>query len=348
MPHLTAAQVHVDAPLTDISVAFLQAADNYLAARVFPVVPVAKQSDVIFRHSPGDLLRDEAEIRAPGAESAGSAVSIDHTLQYYCANYSLHEDVADQIAANADHPLAPKKDAAENVTQKLITKSEVVWATNFFRSGVWTTDWTGAVGGTPGTAAPLWWGNANANPCLDIDVAIQTIQGLTGYLANTVVLSPDVFYVCKNHPNVIDRIKYTIPWAQFTGAHATAEMLAALWGVKRVLVAWAVRNTSGEGVATAISNLFTNGVFVCYAADAPGIRKPSAGYTFAWNGYIGSTGGYQGGSPSGGGVGPAVPYIRMKQYRMEHLDSDRVEGDMPIDHRQVSADLGLFIDHVLS
>lgn len=342
MPRLTGRDVHVDALLTTTSIAYLQEQTNYLAAKVFPVVPVAKQSDRYFVYDIGDLLRDEAELRAPGTESAGSAVSIDNTPTYFCKDWAIHEDVPDQIAANADSPLSPKKDAAENVAQKLVTKSEVIWASTFFKSSVWTTDLTATSVGTSGTSVPLQWGSASADPTLDIEYLLQQIQSKTGFHGNTVVLAPDVWRIVKNHPKIIDRIKYTIPFAQYQGAHATEEILAALWGVKRVMVAWAVRNTAKEKATNAISNLFTNGVLVCYAADNPGIRKPSAGYTFAWNGYIGSTGGYQGG-PAGG-----TPYMRMKQFRMEWLESDRVEGDMPIDHKLVAADLGAFIDDVLT
>lgn len=342
MPRLTGRDVHVDAPLTAISIAFLQAQTNYLAAKVFPVVPVAKQSDRYFVYSIGDLLRDEAELRAPGSESAGTAVSIDNTPTYFCNDYAIHEDVPDPIAANADSPLSPKRDAAENVAQKLMTKSEVIWASTFFKASVWTTDLTATSVGTSGTSVPLQWGSSSADPTLDIEYLLQQIQSKTGFQGNTCVLAPDVYRIVKNHPKIIDRIKYTIPWALSNGAAATTDILAALWGLKRVFVAWAVKNTAKEGQTAAISNIFTNGVFVCYAADNPGIRKPSAGYTFAWNGYIGSTGGYQGG-PAGG-----TPYLRMKQFRMEWLESDRVEGDMPIDHKLISVDLGAFIDDVLT
>ncbi len=41
----TQTDVHVNQPLTNISVAFMQSDAGFVARKVFPVVPVAKQSD---------------------------------------------------------------------------------------------------------------------------------------------------------------------------------------------------------------------------------------------------------------------------------------------------------------
>jgi len=41
----TSSGVHVDAVLTNISVAYIQNAMNFIAGRIFPTVPVTKQSD---------------------------------------------------------------------------------------------------------------------------------------------------------------------------------------------------------------------------------------------------------------------------------------------------------------
>ena len=75
----TNSAVHVDAALTNISVAFLQNANNFVAGRVFPNVAVSKQSDRYFVFDRGDFNRDEAEVRAPGTESAGGGYNLDNT-----------------------------------------------------------------------------------------------------------------------------------------------------------------------------------------------------------------------------------------------------------------------------
>ena len=75
MPQPTASSVHVNAPLTSISIAFLQDQSGFVARKVFPAVPVNKQSDRYYIYDRGDFNRDEMKERAPATESAGSAAA---------------------------------------------------------------------------------------------------------------------------------------------------------------------------------------------------------------------------------------------------------------------------------
>ncbi len=105
MTQPTNSAVHVDAALTNISVAFLQNANHFAAGRVFPNVPVSKQSDRYFVFDRGDFNRDEAEVRAPGTESAGGGYELDNTPTYFANVYAFHHDVPDQFARTLTPPL---------------------------------------------------------------------------------------------------------------------------------------------------------------------------------------------------------------------------------------------------
>ncbi|NBR70500.1 MAG: hypothetical protein EBT75_00125 [Proteobacteria bacterium] len=76
MPQPTSSQVHVDAILTNISVAYMQQQANFIASRVFPIVPVSKQSDKFFTYTKNDWFRDEAQRRADATESAGGGYGL--------------------------------------------------------------------------------------------------------------------------------------------------------------------------------------------------------------------------------------------------------------------------------
>ena len=43
-----ASDVHIDSPLTNISIAYMQDQKEYIADKIFPVVPVDKQGDKYF------------------------------------------------------------------------------------------------------------------------------------------------------------------------------------------------------------------------------------------------------------------------------------------------------------
>jgi hypothetical protein len=115
MPQPTKSDVHVNVPLTNISIAFLQNQDDFIATKVFPNVPVKKQSDRYFVYPKGQWFRSDAQTRGLSQESAGSGYEIDNTPNYYCDVKALHKDIDDQVRANEDTPLSSDRDGTEFV-----------------------------------------------------------------------------------------------------------------------------------------------------------------------------------------------------------------------------------------
>src|SRR3972149_8463155 len=151
-PH--SGQVHIDRPHTNISVAYIQSQSNFIASRVFPVVPVDKKSDTYFTYTKNDWFRDEAQRRAPATESAGSGYGLS-TAAYNCDVWAFHKDVDDQTRANSDSPLNPDRDATQFVTSRMLLRQEKQWAADFFVTGVW---------GTSTTPANLWSNYSTSDP----------------------------------------------------------------------------------------------------------------------------------------------------------------------------------------
>ena len=141
MAQPTANDVHIDAILTNISVAYIQDQNAFVASKVFPTIPVEKQSDKYFVYTKGDWFRDEAQLRAPATESAGSGYNLT-TATYNTQVYAFHKDVDDQVRANADNPLNPDRDATAFITQRMLLRQEIQWASEFFTTGIWATDST--------------------------------------------------------------------------------------------------------------------------------------------------------------------------------------------------------------
>lgn len=319
MPQPTLSQVHIDAPLTNLSVAYMQKQENFIADKVFPIVPVDKKSNKFFVYRKNDWFRDEAQRRADGTESAGSGYNLD-TDSYSADVWAFHKDVGDQVLANADAPLTPLREASEFVTHRLLLRRELQFVSDYFTTGVWGTDETG-VASSPSSGEFLQWSNSSATPIDDIESAKSSILGTTGFEANTLVLGYEVFKALKNHSSIVDRYKYTQ-----AGAYVTEDLLAKVFGVDRVLVAKSVKATNNEGAAGAYSFAFGKAALLCHVAPNPGLLTPSAGYTFAWTGVsegLGST-------------------LGVSQFRMEHLKATRVEGQVAFDNKVVGSDLGYF------
>lgn len=336
MPQPSVNDVHIDAILTNISVAYIQNTANFIADQVFPTVPVDKKSNLYFKYTKDDWFRDEAQRRADSTASAGSGYGLS-TDTYSADVYAFHKDIGDQTRANSDNPLNPDMEATQFVTQRLLLRREVQWASDYFAPGVWTGGDVAGNASPNGTTTTAFWDDYIAaptsytsNPIEQVDYAKAQVLSTTGYEPNTFVLGYKVFQALKNHPLLVDRYKYTQ-----AGAIITTDLLAALFGVDRVLVAKAVVNTGAEGAnSNAADYGFTTGnsALLCYTAPNPGLLTPSAGYTFMWTGIS-------------GGLGTTVGVSR---FRMEELKSDRVEGEIAFDNKVVAADLGYFWDAILT
>ena len=325
MPNPTSGDVHVNAPLTNISVAYIQDASRFVASRVFPVVPVNRQSDRYYTYDRGDFNRDEMKRRAPGTESVGGGYDLDAAETYYCDVWAYHKDVPDQVRGNQDAPIESDRDATLFVTQKGLIRREKAFAEGFFTSGVWGTD-MGGVSATPTSGEFLQWNDANADPVGDIRAAKRDIAEGTGFEANVMVLGRPVYDALVDHPDIIDRVKY----GQTPGKAATVtrDALAALFEVDEVLVMNAVENAATEGQAESTAFIGGKKALLCHRAEVPGLLTPSAGYTFAWKGLDGA--GEEG--------------ARIKRFRMEHLAAERIEIEMAFDLKLIGADLGTFFD----
>lgn len=305
--------VHVDSALTNISIGFLQSADNFVADKVFPTVPVQYQSDKYYVFARDDFFRDDMKKRAPATESAGGGY--DLTTDSYSADvWSYHKDVDDQTRANADPAVDPDTSATEFVTQKALIRREREWASKFFTTSVWGTDKVGATDFTR-------WDDPASDPETDVQDGVETILQNTGFMPNTFVVSFAVHQALKRHPLIKDRFKYT------TSESITEAMLARFFEVDRYFVAKGVYVSSNEDAASD-TYAFTLGsnALLCYAAPSPQLMMPSAGYNFVWSGLTGLN-----------NLG-----VRISRIPVDLRRSVRVEIDTAFALKKVSADLGYF------
>lgn len=314
----TAGDVHVNTPLTNISIAYLQDANNFVATRVFPNIPVTKQSDRYYTYDRGEFNRDEMRKRAPGTESAGGDYNIDNTPTYFADVYAFHRDVPDQIRANADAVLNLDREATEYVTHKALIKREKIWADRYFKSGVWTTD------------KAVNWAGTSDDPIVQIREGRRTVLQSTGFEPNTLVLGKAVYDTLADHPDIIERVNA----GQTPGNPAMGTMMAMmmLFELERIFVMRAIENTAVEGATASHSFIGGSHALLCYSAPSPGIMTPSAGYTFSWTGFLGA-----------GSEGN-----RIKRFRREAKEADRVEIQMAFDQKLVAADLGYFFPDAIT
>lgn len=329
----TPSDVHVNTPLTRMSVAFLQRAEHFIASRVFPNIPSMKQSDRYYTYDRGYFNRNEAKVRAPATESEGSGYTVDNTPSFFCDPIAFHKDIDAQLRANADAALNLDREAMELVMHKLLIRREVDFASNFFAGGVWTNDYDG-VASSPGANQTIQWSDTTSgDPIGDIRAAKTTVLESTGYEPNTLVLGQHVVDSLVDHPDIVDRIKYSGGVGNGNPARASLTTLAQLFDIERILVSKAIQNTAAEKATNAHSFILGKKALLCYVPPSPGLMTPAAGYTFSWQGYLGTTNEFG---------------VAISRFPMRHLKAERVEGEMAYDMKLVSADLGYFWDSIVA
>lgn len=322
----TRQQIHIDRPLTNLSLAYTQTADKFIADKIFPVIPVKKQSDTYFVYKREDFFRDEARERAKGTESAGGSYDVELAPPYFARKHAFHIDVFEEDRVNADDPLQPNRDATEIVTHKLLLRRENLWAKKYFGAGIWGTDYTG-VDATPGAGEFLKFSNPASDPINTLINASTEMARTTGHKPNTLVLSPSVYNALRNHPDMIDRIKYTQKGV------VSHEMMASLLEVENIYVPWAIQNSAGVGKDAQMDFILEDAMLLLYVEKNPGLKKASAGYTFAWTGLMGAN-----------AIGGRVVRIPMPWLG---LDTERIEAEMAYDQQIVAKDLGMYFEDVI-
>ncbi len=221
------------------------------------------------------------------------------------------------------------REATAYTTLKGLIRRERAWASAFFTSGVWTFDYSG-VASSPATGQFLHWDDANSTPIEDITSSASDVGESTGFRPNKLTLGRRVWDKLRNHPEIIDRVKYQ--GTPDNPAKVSMQAVAALLELDDLLVMDAIYNAAQKGLTNAHAFIGGKNALLSYVAPAPGIMTPTAGLTFSWNGYMGAQADGQ----------------RITKFRMEWLKSDRVEIEMAFQQKLISADLGVMWSNIVS
>lgn len=327
-----ASDLHIDGPLTGVSVAYFQDPNDFIADKVFPSLPVDKRSDMFWKYTKSDWRRSDAQLRAPGTESVGIGWS-NQTDNFFCNVYAVHVDIDAQTRANADSNWHLDADATRLITQHLLLMKDRQWAQKYFKTGVWDTEYTG-VAATPGTKQFLQFDQAASDP-LSMSTEILTEFRLgVGRKINFLVMGVDVWKALKNHPALLDRIKYTQKGV------ITEDLVAEFLGVPKLYIGYASEaqgpqindGKAQDAAATYNWLLNTKSMLFGYAPARPGLLEPAAGYTFNWRGY---------------GAGNKYG-LTMTNFPDLKTRSDRIEGEAAYDMKLVSKDCGVFVNNAVA
>lgn len=326
MPLLTPSAVHIDQPLSNLTLAYVQEQTNFVADKVFPVVGVQRQSDKYYIYDRANMNRSgDVKKLAPRTEVNRIGMAVSNSA-YYADVYGIGMDFDEQTIANEDAMLEIRAAGAQTLINRVLIEREEQFASTFFNAGVWTTDVT---------PANLWSDYTNSTPISDVTNGSRTMQlSSGGFKPNTMVVGKEVRDILVNHPDILARLNggSTIN----NPALITDGKLAEIFGVENFFVMEAVKNGAVEGLAE--SNAFIGGknALLVHTPRASGLMTPAAGLTFAWNNI-----------PNVNNLGITVESFSDDALKRQQV-AEHIQVKMAYDMKVVGADLGYFFSAVVA
>lgn len=271
MPQPTTRDVHIDAALSNISIAYKN--ERYLADQVFPPVEVPKQSDYFFTWTRDFWFRNHVQRREAGGVFQEAGLVLSQT-QFNCLQKALAFPLADEVIDNQDAAIDLEKAGAEFLADQFALDREIALKGKIMDASAWGSNTT--LSGTN-----QWSDYENSNPLGNVDTGVETVKKATGHNPNVALMNAEVYHRLRRHPDLLDLYKYT------TTALLNEAQIAAAINVKKILVGDAIQNTANEGAAYTGAYIWDKNCILMYVAERPGLMVPSAGYTFVWkqNGY---------------------------------------------------------------
>lgn len=321
--------VFVSTLLSNVLVGWIQDQTKFMSTRLFPMVPVDMQQGIVPQYKIGDLYRNNARKRAVGTEAASVGWNTDNTLTYYCEERAEKHLIADPVRATTQNPYDQDRDATKIVGQQMLINRESDFITAYWNTSLWGKDWTGQ--NTADSTHKTYWDVIGSTPIEDISLEMDRIEGTTGFRPNKLALGATVFTGLKNNAEFLDRVKFG--GGPDNPALVNEQAMAQVFGVDEVIRAAAVSNTAVEGATDSISFMAGKSALLLYAAPAPSIFMPSAGYTFPWRSVYGA---------------PGDLGFRIKKYRWEILEGDFVEAQAYYDMKIIANNLGTFFSNISS
>ena len=336
MPRETFRDVHVDRPLTNMSLHYIQNTADFIAHRFFPTVPVNNASDLFDYYPSGYFDRIH--------ESRRAEEGIANTIGYKVSqkSYSVEEDalrtfISDKKRANCDSSRRLDAEATALVTRALLLAKEKRFVETFMTTGLWTTNMAG-VASSPSTNQFIKWSDSSSDPIGDIAKVRMEMLKAGKHLPNKAIMTYDVYEAIRSHPDFMDRIKYTGTSDRPAMTHLKS--MAALFELDEILLMKTLINIAPESVEDSNGNPATNYQFMAsktillgYVEPSVGLMSPVAGVNFAWNRYIGM--GIQNG-----------PVVR--RYRENPAKKgEYIEAEMAQQFQLVAPDLGALMTDVI-
>jgi len=245
---------------------------GFIGLGLLPIFEVEEQSADYPKIPIESLIKIQDTKRAPRANYGRSDYEFE-TGTYACKENGWEEPVDDSEANLYRRYFIAEEVAVKRATDILLRGQEVRIAAMMFNSGNFTV----------ADAAIAWNTSATAVPRTNIEAGKIAMRAASGLEPNTIAMSKKVFTYLMLTAEITTAFRYTNP-IEIGGMEAQKRIMAQYFGVDRVLVGDAIKDTGKKGQVFSLGDIWDDEYVGLFKVSAGGndLREPVVGRTFLW------------------------------------------------------------------
>lgn len=265
-------------PRLDLGTAYMEFMDNasmpqFVATEVLPIFKTPRQAGKFTGITRETLLAQAAAGRV--ARSSYNRVDFGaEDKSYSCDEFGLEGLIDDRDRINYQNDFDHETVVLAHIARKLKLAMEVRVAALVFN----TTTWTGSSLYTDRSGTP--WATVSTDVITHVLTAKEKVRAGTGMEANALILGRGVFESLLSNTG----IKNQFPGAPIVTLQMVKNALAQIFGLEKLIIGNAVKNTADEGQTASLSDVWgsTYAMVARVADQGAGLQDPCLGRSFLW------------------------------------------------------------------
>lgn len=288
---------------------------GFIGLRLAPFFPTREQSAQYYVYDVANLASTPKLLeRAPGTAYPRTTMKLSDDA-YRCQNRGIEIPVDDDERAKYATAFGADDAAMRRIRHIIRINHEIRVRNKLVSSGLVTN-----------SAPSIKWdaySNASSDPVGDVQAAKDAIYGASGMDPNLMTLPRSVYNKLKEHPKVLDKIKYS------QRGIVGVEILSEVFDIN-IALANVQDDGAADGQALSLEQVWTDTVVLAVVGSASDLQSPSALRTFLWTAQTGQDG------------------ATVESYREDNIQSDVHRAKQHTDEKVTGAGLAYVLTDTLT
>lgn len=247
---------------------------KFIAYQVLPIIGVDLAADT-FGRIPIEQLLQRADVKRAANGTYNRLEWNFEPDSFATEEFGLEGKVDQRNARKYANYFDAELNTARLVLHQVLLEAELRVAAQLFAPATFTT--------TPVTNE--WDDWDDATPIDDVEACVQRVHAACGIWVNALVINKKVFRNMRNCAQIIERIQAAGAGKSAKASEVSAEQIASVLDLEKVVVADGTYNSANRGVAASLQSIWSDEyAMVCKIATTDAIEEPCIGRTFHWSG----------------------------------------------------------------